>query len=390
MSMTDNLQKFVPLDYDAFLGLDVDKTSIAVTVTNHQGDMRSLRMPYSATNLVRYMHRHVPGRVALAYESGPTGYGLYDDLTAAGYYCMVIAASRIPHIDGQCVKTNRLDSRRIAEALRGGQVKCINIPSPVYRNLRHLVQLRELYVREVAAGKTRIKMLLLFEGIPFPGPEEGVPWSLKNIRELEALPCPATVRFKLNALLSNIAYHKEQLLLTMRHIRTFCKDNEELSHNIRLLTSIPGIGLTSAAVVLARMGDWRYTHNVRQLGSFLGLVPREQSTGLTVRRGSITRAGHHVTRNKLIQCAWIAIRRDPELQSFYEHLRARSGKDAGAKKAIVAVARKLTTRIYAVLRNQRPYVLRTNTAHHAMPPDTAHTPQGTTRRLEEPAVSLSC
>ena len=193
-------QKFVPLQYDHFLGLDVDKASIAVTVVYHHGNNRSLQLPYKSQNLINYIQKHVPGKVAMAYESGPTGYGLYDDLTAAGLYCMIIAASRVPHIDGQCVKTNRLDSKKIAEALRGGQLKSINIPSPVYRNLRHFVQLRELYAKQIVASKTRIKMLLLFEGIPFPAIEQGAPWSMKIVHELAQIPCQAPVRFKLNAL----------------------------------------------------------------------------------------------------------------------------------------------------------------------------------------------
>jgi transposase len=390
MNVTPCSRQFVPLQYEAFLGLDVDKSSIAVTVVDHEGTSRSLRMPYNAEHLIRYIRKHVPGTVALAYESGPTGYGLYDDLSAAGYYCMVIAASRMPHIDGQCVKTNRLDSKRIAEALRGGQVKSINIPSPAYRNLRHLVQLREVYAKQVSASKTRIKMLLLYEGIAFPAPE-GASWSARVITGIENLPCQDTVRFKLNALLSNLRYNKEQLLLTMRHIRSFWKRDEEIARNVRLLLTIPGIGQTTAVAVLARMGDWRYVRNVRHLASFLGLVPRESSTGDTVRRGSITRAGHHRTRNKLIQCAWIAIRKDPELRAFYERLCRHYGKrDAGSKKAIVAVSRKLTTRIYAVLRNQRPYIVRADQIPDTMTPEMTQTPQGTTRAMEEPASSLTC
>jgi transposase len=260
----------------------------------------------------------------------------------------------------------------------------------VYRNLRHFVQLRELYAKQVVASKTRIKMLLLFEGIPFPAPEQGAPWSMKIIHELEQIPCQAPVRFKLNALLSNLLYNKEQLLLTVKQIRSFCKQDKELLHNIRLLLSITGIGWTTAVSVLARIGDWRYMHNVRNIASFFGLVPRENSTGDTIRRGSITRAGHNRTRNKLIQCAWIAIRHDPELAAFYERLRAHYGKDSGSKKAIVAVARKLTTRIYAVLHNQRPYVVRNLVDNHIISPDKTHTPQGTTRVVEEPASSLTC
>jgi hypothetical protein len=99
-------------------------------------------------------------------------------------------------------------------------------------------------------------------------------------------------------------------------------------------------------------------HNVSQLGSFLGLVPTEHSTGEKVHRGSINRAGDRRLRSKLIQSAWAAIRKDPELLEFYQSVYKRHSPNQAARKAIVAVARKLTTRIFAILKEQRAYEVR--------------------------------
>jgi len=160
---------FIPTEYDIFAGLDVDKRSISVTFTNHQGFIRSLRMPYSVEQLLNHVRKHFADqKVAFAYEAGPTGYGLYDGLVAQAYACLVAAPSMIPKAPGQRVKTNRLDSRNLSENLRGGQLKSIHVPSPVYRELRHLTQLRDTFVSEMVAMKLRIKSLLLFEGIDFP------------------------------------------------------------------------------------------------------------------------------------------------------------------------------------------------------------------------------
>src|SRR5574341_1963609 len=135
---------FQPIEYDVFCGLDVDKRSLSVTFANHQGFLRSLRMPYSVDHLVSYVRKHFAGqKIAFAYEAGPTGYGLYDGLVAQAYPCLVASPSMIPKAPGQRVKTNRLDSRMLAENLRGGQLKGIHVPSPVYRELRHLTQLRD-------------------------------------------------------------------------------------------------------------------------------------------------------------------------------------------------------------------------------------------------------
>lgn len=122
---------FVPRDYEVFAGLDVDKRSISVTFTDHQGLSRSMRIPYSVEHLLTYVGKHFAGQqVAFAYEAGPTGYGLYDGLVAHGAPCVVASPSMIPKAPGQRVKTNRLDSRGLAETLRGGQLKSIHVPSP--------------------------------------------------------------------------------------------------------------------------------------------------------------------------------------------------------------------------------------------------------------------
>src|SRR5512147_1127748 len=213
---------FIPQDYDVFAGLDVDKRSISVTFTNHQGIIRSMRIPYNVEHLLSYVHKHFSDqKVAFAYEAGPTGYGLYDGLVAQAYPCLIAAPSMIPRAPGQRVKTNRLDSKALSENLRGGQLKSIHIPSPTYRHLRHLTQLRDVLVSELAGMKQRIKSLLLFEGIEFPPAPPGSQWSFLVKDKLRKLPCSGTVRFKLDQLLDSVEFNEKQVLKTITEIRRF-------------------------------------------------------------------------------------------------------------------------------------------------------------------------
>jgi transposase len=110
-----------------------------------------------------------------------------------------------------------------------------------------------------------------------------------------------------------------------------------------------------ASHLVARLGDWRQIRNVRQIAAFLGLVSSEHSTGQQVLRGSITWAGDARLRNKLVETAWTTIRLDPERRESYQRIYQRHPRPVAARKAIVAVARKLTTRIYSVLKQQRPF-----------------------------------
>lgn len=355
--MTIQVSNFIPLDYEIFGGLDVDKGSIAVSFADHRKLLKSLRMPYSSECLLNYTRKHFPGqRVAFVYEAGPTGFGLHDDLVAANYPCLVVAPSMVPTAPGQRVKTNRLDGMKLSMQLRGGELHGIHVPNEIYRDLRHLVQLRDTQVRQLTSTKLRIKSLLLYEGIAFPAANNR--WSARVVSELQVLPCRAGVRIKLDHLVETLHFHFHSTAKLQKQIRRFCQDDPELRQSVNLLTSLPGVGSITATHAVARLGDWREITNVRQIAGFLGLVSSEHSTGDKENRGPITRAGDSRLRNKLIQCAWVAIRKDPELRAFYYRIYDRHPKKVAARKAIVAVARKLTTRMYAVLKEQRPFVTR--------------------------------
>jgi transposase len=382
-------ETFVPRDYDIFAGLDVDKRSISVTFANHQGLLKSLRMPYSVEHLVNYVRKHFADqKVAFAYEAGPTGYGLYDGLVAKAYPCLIASPSMIPKAPGRRVKTNRLDSRGLSENLRGGQLKSIHVPTGVYRELRHLTQLRDTFVSEMVGMKQRIKSLLLFEGIEFPPAPPGSQWSFMVKAKLRKLPCSSTVRFKLDELLDSLEFNEKRVVKTTREIRRFCKQDPELSRCMKYLMTIPGIGWIVASQLLARIGDWRELENIRQLAGFLGLVPTENSTGERTDRGSITHTGDPRLRSKLIQASWSAIRQDAELREFFRSVCRNHPRPIASQVAIVAVARKLSVRISVVLMKQRPYGVREK-VHSAPLTQEETSPQGTTRREPEPGETNS-
>ena len=130
--MTATMTEFsiIPSEYSIFVGIDVDKRSLSITLYDHEKKIRSLTMPNNAEKLINYTRNHFPDKqVAFAYEVGPTGYGLYDGLTESGYKCLVVNPSSVPTPPGSRVKTNRIDSKRIGKALRGGELKSVRVPS---------------------------------------------------------------------------------------------------------------------------------------------------------------------------------------------------------------------------------------------------------------------
>lgn len=380
---------FVPRDYDVFAGLDVDKKSISATFSDHQGLIKSMRMPYSAKYLVNHVRKNYGDKkVAFVYEAGPTGYGLYDDLVAEEFRCLIASPSMIPQAPGHRVKTNRIDSRKLSENLRGGQLQSIHVPTELYRNLRHLTQLRDVAVSDVVAMKQRIKSLLLMEGLEFPPAPAGSQWSLMVKKRLRELAGSATVRFKIEQLLESLEFNEKQVVKVTAEIRRFCQNDSELSRCIEYLQSLPGIGWIAASQLMARIGDWRQIRNIRQLPAFLGLVPTENSTGERTDRGSITRSGDPRLRSKMIQASWSAIRQDGELREFYRTVCQKHPRPVASRVAIVAVAHKLAVRAAVVLMQQRPYEVRVKVKSAPLTQEET-TPQGTTRRRAVPGEKSS-
>lgn len=346
-----------PSEYDVFIGVDVDQKSFATTYSSEDHQEHSLKMPSRPENLHGYFQKRFPGkRLAYVYEAGPTGYGLHDYLVNQGQICMMVHPASIPTAPNSCVKNNRLDSQKLAEQLKSGKLKGIRVPSEAYRQLRHLVNLRQHYAQDQRSTKQRIRSLLLFENIQLPGNPK--PWTSRYRCALQQVFLKETLRFKLDLLLKDLDHARDRILLMHRQIRKFCVQQEAIAKNLTYLRSIPGIGIVISSYLLSRVGDPASLQNIQELGAFCGLVPSEKSTGDKIQRGPITHMGDSTLRSLLVEAAWIAIGKDTELGQFYHRIRAKHKSQTGALIAIVAVARKLTHRIYRVLKEQRAYQIR--------------------------------
>ena len=140
-----------------------------------------------------------------------------------------------------------------------------------------------------------------------------------------------------------------------QQMRRFVAAEPELAESVQYAMSLPGIGWIVATYAIARLGDWRELRTSDQTASFFGLVQTEDSTGDSSTRGSITKAGDPVMRSLFIEASWTAIRKDAELAAFYQRIKGTHASDKASRIAIVAVARKLATRLHCVLKERRVY-----------------------------------
>ena len=141
-------------------------------------------------------------------------------------------------------------------------------------------------------------------------------------------------------------------------MREFVGTNAEISESVGYAMSLPGVGWIVATYAIARIGDYREMGSSDETASFLGLVQTEDTTGDRTNRGSITKAGDPVLRSLMIEASWTAIRKDTELMEFYQRMYRTHSTDKAARIAIVAVARKLATRLHCVVKERRRYEAR--------------------------------
>jgi len=343
-------------NFDTFIGIDVDKKSYVFTVGDHNIMSRAKKIPANPEQLYNFIQNNLKGKkVICAYEAGPTGFHLHDYLTQKQVTCLVIPPTSIPKAPNEKVKTNNIDATKVTEELRASKAKSIRVPQGAYRELRYLIKTRENYARNRKTAKQRIKGLLLYTNLyPFLK-DPDIRWSSRYIKELKQLQCSSPLRKSLDMLLMDFEYARKQTLFILRELKAFCDNSIEIKKNIEYLQSIPGIGFITAATFLGRIGDPQYLKNERELGAFIGVVPRENSTGDKINRGSITHLGNQTLRFLLIESAWVAIRKDKELEQYYHRILKRNNPKAASKIAITAVAHKLTHRIYRVLKDQRKY-----------------------------------
>ena len=352
------LKGYLPKDFDVFIGLDVDKKSYVLAVRGSDSMSRPIRMPSNPRMLLDYINKHHKGkRVICAYETGPTGFGLYDYLTECGVPCLVVSPFSIPKATNETAKTNRIDAKKIAEYLHYGKLKSVVVPKGKYRDLRHLARIREKYVRMRVKTKQRIKALLLQESLYESLKDEKNAWTGEYVLKLKEINTTDAVRYRLDTLITDLEYSRTQLLAACRKLKDFCKLHPEINKYKTFLKSIPGIGFIIAITILAKIGDPLQLKRIRQLAAFTGMIPWEKSTGDTENKGTITHMGNKILRTLLVEAAWAAIRKDARLRQFYFRIKTRNHPKAASRKAIVAVARKMTHIIYRVLTDQRMYVL---------------------------------
>jgi transposase len=362
------------MNTDKYVGLDVhkDTTVVAVAEGGREGETRVYGTVSSDLHALEKVLRKLGGAgvtLHVVYEAGPTGYVVYRRLVQLKIDCIVVAPSRTPQPQGQRQKTDRRDALMLARLHRAGELTGIHVPDAVDESIRDLTRARADAVHDLTRAKQRLKSFLLRQGYRYSGKANWSEAHQRYLREL-VLPLPA-----LKAVL------EEYLLTIAQRVAQVDRLDELIAAQVpqwrmypavQALMCLRGVQLNAAAVLVAELGDLHRFQHPRHLMAFLGLVPKEHTSGDSRKLGSITKTGNGHARwilAEIVQHAFLppkvsshlALRQQGQPTAYRElswkmqtrlHQRGRHllGRGIMKPKVTIALARELCGFVWALLR----------------------------------------
>ena len=331
------------------IGIDVHKRSYHVAMRRADGKAATWVCPADPQGFVEQIRRLPIHVSAVAYEAGPTGFGLARTLRSEGIETLMAAPSRIPRAVTTGAKTDRLDCLKLADYAAKGMIRPIAVPTAQQEAQRSLERRRHDIVDSLRRCKQRIKGFLLFLGLPEP--KETERWRRDVTEPLLALPLDPHARLTMESHLRELTFYKNELSQVEEQLRQMARQHD---HVLRYLQSVPGVGEVVATTFMLELYDPERFHRSEEVASYLGLAPMVRHSGEKAPSGRLRPAGQTRLRSLLIEAAWMWRQYDPYARNLYNRFLGRMGI---AQKAIAAVARKLAVilwRLYVERRNYRP------------------------------------
>ena len=319
-------------------GLDVHKDSTYATILNHEGKIIN-QMRMDNEKVLSYLAHYKVNRVAM--ESSTAIAPLYRKLASKGFDVVVSHPKKTRYIAEAKIKSDRVDSKTIAELARLDALPLAYVPNEETSKLREKVRRRAFLVRQRAKLKVKIKIVLTYEGIK-PPLDHGL-FTLKGVEWLHSLSLESV-----DSYLRIMNTFSREIKLLSKQLVGLAEEDED----VKLLMTVPGIGYYSALLVKSEIGDINRFPFGERLCSYAGLVPSTYASGRVVRHGGVTKEGSRWLRWVMVQAAQTHVR---SFDSTITRMYSRVAERRGHRVALTAAAHKLLLVCYSVLRNKRPY-----------------------------------
>jgi len=332
-----------------YAGMDISSKSFVVHVVNERKIVVLKTEIAASRESLRWMVRQLGREPKLfVFEAGNQLKWVADTLRKEeGVSLHVVHPNEVKWISASSGKTDKVDAKKLAELARGDL-----LPRKVHLVEGEARQLRELLSARTQLMQKRVSILNTLRGyLKQEGVRLGANFFAREDWQgrLEKTRLSHTLKLILKVFRPSI----EALEASEHELNQRISDIK--NEKTQLLETIPSIGVLSSRTVVAALDDAKRFENRKAVAKYGALTPTIYQSGDTVQLGRINRDGRHEVRRVLLQCAHLLSRmKSPAakpLRQFYERIERRQGK----KKALVALARKLLTVAYGVLKSELPY-----------------------------------
>ena len=345
-------------EQNIYVGIDVHLKTWHVTTLTETGCKYSFAQHADAKELFDRLNKKFPEAHFLsAYEAGFCGFSAHYALTEQGIENIVVHAADIPTTGKEkAMKTDAVDSEKIAWGLKRNELTGIYIKDKRYMDDTNLIRLRQRFITDLSRQKNRTKHLLYTQGVTYPERfrKNGTHWSRNFMKWLrEEVELLSEQKLSLLLLCEQVENTRKAILKVTREIRRL-STTDRYRENYDLLMTVPGLGLITSMSMLTELdNDIVRFPNERRFVSMLGLIPTCHDSGEKKVSGEKINRGNKHLGPLIVEASWVAIYRDYQLGAYYSNC----CQTMKPHKAIIKVARKLACRAYAVLKNKKGYVL---------------------------------
>jgi transposase len=309
-----------------YVGLDVHKETIDIFAFSDDGSATVIekRIVNSNSSITKTFKKLLEGGSVIAcYEAGCMGFELQRKLRDMRVPCIVAAPGKVPRRPTERIKTDRRDARRLAEQLRAGTLEAIYIPTREHEAVRDYLRARDNLRLELAKMKQRLHTFLLRHGYVF---DSTCYWTAKHERWLRSLQFNTPIlKETFDGYYYRIGELKGHLQLMDRRIEEIAL-SELYAEKVQKLRCLKGIDYLTALSLVCEVGDFRRFTHAETFMAFLGLIPREWSSGDKRKQGGITKSGNTHLRRLLIQSSWHYRYKSPPSKRLVERWHGQSAE----------------------------------------------------------------
>jgi transposase len=311
-------------------------------VDTETGDCGERKLVH-ATGDAEQFYRQLAVPVLIGMEATGNSQWFIELVEDMGHTILIGDAAQIRASYVRKQKTDKRDAAHILKLVVEGRFPRLWSPDREQRDLRQLVLHRHKLVEIRSRVKNELQHLSLNKGMQ----RKAKLWSQAGMKLLRELPLKPWAACRREDLLGLLGMLNQQVGTLDGAVQKAAEENP----SAKLLMTQPGVGPNTALAFVLTIGDVSRFQRGKQVASYLGLIPREESSGGRQKLGAITKQGNRMLRSLLVEAAQIAVRFDPGMRKQYLYRCHQKAKGV----AKVAAARKLAVRLYWMLRTQVGY-----------------------------------